>query len=375
MLLSSRLNGVERMPLIDALKAGASQLIVLHHLAFYGPLSDAANSIAPALIGWLSHHARIAVQVFLVVAGFLAARHLAPAGTPQVINPLATIGRRYGRLAGPYLLALIVAIIGSAIARIWLQHDSIPDLPTLQQVIAHALLLQSIFDYDALTAGAWYVAIDFQLFAATVMLLWLAQRLGMRVATRRRYAVIALSVLAFASLLHFNLDAEWDVWAVYFFGAYALGALAYWSGAQDRSAAWLILLLVAGIAVATINTRPHTIVALSTALALGVSRRTGIPYRLPASAAVSYLGRISYSVFLVHFPVCLVVNALFNRVAPGDPLVGAIGMVVAWGASVAAGALFYRLVEHPIAGFFSGSARHPAASVPDPRALPVPNRG
>jgi peptidoglycan/LPS O-acetylase OafA/YrhL len=375
MLLSSRLAGAERMPLLDALKAGASQLIVLHHLAFYGPLSDAANSIAPVLIGWLSHHARIAVQVFLVVAGFLAARHLAPAGTPLVVNPLAMIGRRYGRLVGPYLLALGIAIIGSAIARVWMQHDSIPDVPTLPQVIAHTLLLQSILGYDALTAGAWYIAIDFQLFAATVALLWLAQRVGLRADARRRYAVIALSALALASLLHFNLDADWDVWAVYFFGAYALGALAYWASAQDRSAAWLIVLLLAGLAVATINTRPHTIVALSTALALGVSRRTGILYRLPSSTTLRYLGQISYSVFLVHFPVCLVVNALFNRVAPGDPLVGAIGMVVAWSASVAAGALFHHFIEYPVAELFSGSARRPAVPAPDPRVLPVPNRG
>jgi peptidoglycan/LPS O-acetylase OafA/YrhL len=375
MLLSSRLTGAERMPLIDALKAVASQLIVLHHLAFYGPLSDAANSLAPTLIGWLSHHARIAVQVFLVVAGFLAAQRLAPTGAPQVAHPLAIVGHRYWRLVAPYLVALSIAITGAAIARIWLQHDSIPDVPTLPQVIAHVLLLQNILSYDALSAGAWYVAIDFQLFTATVLVLWLAQRLGQRTGTGRRYAVIALSALALASLLHFNLDAHWDIWAVYFFGAYAAGALAYWGAASKRSAVWLVVLLVAGLAVLTINTRPHTIVALATALALGIGRRAGVVHRLPSPKIIGSLGRISYSVFLVHFPVCLVVNALFNHVAPGNPLIGALGMVVAWGASVAAGALFHHYVEYPVAGFFSVRARRPAASVPGRRGQPVPNRG
>ncbi len=32
-----------RMPLIDAFKAIASQLIVLHHLAAYGPLASTAQ--------------------------------------------------------------------------------------------------------------------------------------------------------------------------------------------------------------------------------------------------------------------------------------------------------------------------------------------
>lgn len=340
----------ERMSLIDALKAIASQLIVLHHLAFYGPLSDAANELAPALIGWLSQNARIAVQVFLAVAGFLAARRLAPDGAPRVTDPLGMVGRRYWRVAVPYLAALAVAIAGSAIARLWMVHDSIPDAPSLPQVVAHIFLLHSILGYDSLSAGVWYVAIDLQLFAATVLLLWLAQRLGPTPRVAAGVAVAAFAALGVASLLHFNLDADWDVWAIYFFGAYALGALAYWSGAKDRSPVWLAALFIGGLAIAAVNDRPHTLVALSTALALGSARRLERRCCQSAAAAIAFLGRISYSVFLVHFPVCLVANAAFNHVAPGEPGIGAIGMLVAWLASNAAGALFHQLIERPIAG-------------------------
>ena len=58
-----------RLPFIDALKAVAVQLIVLHHLAFYGPMSDHAYALIPDLISWLSQHARAVVQVFLVIGG------------------------------------------------------------------------------------------------------------------------------------------------------------------------------------------------------------------------------------------------------------------------------------------------------------------
>jgi peptidoglycan/LPS O-acetylase OafA/YrhL len=363
------------MPLIDASKAVASQLIVLHHLAFYGPLSNAANAIAPTLIDWLSHHARIAVQLFLVVAGFLAARRLAPSGAPQLGNPLPLLGRRYWRLVAPYLLALSIAIAGAAIARTLMQHHSIPEVPTLPQVVAHVLLLQSVLGYDALSAGAWYVAIDFQLFLASVLMLWLPQRLGLHAVLARRFTAVAFSALALASLLHFNLDPRWDAWAIYFFGAYALGALAYWASAKEHSTIWLLALFVAGLAVMTLNTRPHTIVALGTALTLGVARRTGVLYRWPTGTTIGFLGRISYSVFLVHFPVCLVVNAVFNHMAPGSPLVGATGMLVAWMGSIAAGALFHRFVETPVGECFRSPALHRAASAPGRRVQPVPNRG
>src|SRR5215203_6439946 len=88
----------ERMPLVDALKALASQLIVLHHLAFYGPLSDTVHTVAPLLIDWLYDYGRLSVAVFLVVAGFLAPRSLLPEGKPSASRPLAVIGRRYSRI-------------------------------------------------------------------------------------------------------------------------------------------------------------------------------------------------------------------------------------------------------------------------------------
>ena len=42
-----------RLAFVDALKAIAVQLIVLHHLAFYGPMSNNAYELAGAAISWL----------------------------------------------------------------------------------------------------------------------------------------------------------------------------------------------------------------------------------------------------------------------------------------------------------------------------------
>jgi peptidoglycan/LPS O-acetylase OafA/YrhL len=169
-------SAASRLPFIDALKALACQLIVLHHLAFYGPMSDHAYPLAPALISWLSQNARMAVQAFLVIAGFLAVRSLAPAGVMLSQRPLQLLRKRYVKLALPYLAALLIGIACAAMARALMVHDSIPGRPTLPQVMAHALLLQNILGYDGLSAGVWYIAIDFQLFALLVGILWLARR-------------------------------------------------------------------------------------------------------------------------------------------------------------------------------------------------------
>ncbi len=342
-------HATDRMPVIDVLKALASQLIVLHHLAFYGPLSDAVNAVAPTLIGWLYDYARMAVQVFLVVAGFLAPRSFAAASTAGISWPLAAIGKRYWRLGMPYLAALAVAIACAAIARTWMHNDSIPHAATLPQLVAHVLMMQDILDYESLSAGVWYVAIDFQMFVLMAVVVWLGQRLGSVSGGSTRATTILVSLLALASLLYFNRQDRWDSWGMYFFGAYALGVLAFKASASERSPLWLAALLFAGVAVLMVDFRLRIAVALSTALLLGIARRSDAMRQSGCPVSLAYLGRISYSVFLVHFPVCLLVNAAIHRLAPGDPLVGAMGMLLAWAASTGAGALFYRYVESPIA--------------------------
>ncbi len=339
-----------RLAFIDALKAIASQLIVLHHLAFYGPMSDYAQELAPALISWLSQEARIAVQAFLVIGGFLAAKSLAPIGIlPASTAPLALVRSRYWKLVIPYTAALLLSIVCAAVARALMSHDSIPGAPGIAQFIAHLLLLQNALDYDALSAGVWYVAIDFQLFVALVALLWLGRGIGSGIGsganTTRVTGILLVSALALGSLFYFNRSAVWDDWALYFFGAYALGALTYWAATRKFATEWLLLIAAAVLLALLVDYRSRVAVALAVAMSLGMAQRYNFLVRWPQWRASAYLGKISYSVFLMNFPVCLVINALFSRFASSDPVTNAIGVLFAWAASVGAGALFYRLVE------------------------------
>ena len=133
-----------RMPLIDALKAIAALLVLLNLFSSYGPLSAAARSAFPEISGWLFDYARMAVQVFLVIAGFLAARALSAHGQALATSPLPLIWKRYLRLAVPYLAAIGLAIAAAAIADQWMDDEAVPARATLSQWLAHALLVQGI---------------------------------------------------------------------------------------------------------------------------------------------------------------------------------------------------------------------------------------
>jgi peptidoglycan/LPS O-acetylase OafA/YrhL len=360
----------QRLMLIDAFKAVASQLIVLHHLAFYGPMSDFTHRLAPRLVAWFSQDARLAVQVFLVVAGFLAARSLAPAGLLTATHsPARLLGQRYVRIALPYIAALMVAVLCTELARQWMAHDSLPGAPGFWQFVWHALLVHTLLDVDSLSAGVWYVAIDFQLYALLVGLLWVAR------GARGPWPQVLVAAGVLASLFHFNLDTGWDAWALYFFGAYGMGVLTAWATRDAgawREGRWPMAALLALVFLAlALDFRTRIAVALVVCAVLAAAQLHGWLTTWPRSRAVAYLGRISYSVFLLNFPVALVVNALFTRYGSADPLVQTGGVLLAWLACNLAGAAFHHAVEQPL-GRLGRARRKREISAPAPAPVPVP---
>lgn len=334
-----------RIPCVDALKAIACLMIVSHHLAFYGPMSDAAYPLMPSLIDWLYQDARIAVQVFFVTAGFLFAGKFAPQGITLPFNPLHLIKRRYLRLAMPYVFALAAAIACAALVRGTLTHDGVPGLPDLPQVLANVFLLQDLLDENALSAGVWYVAIDFQLFAFGALLLWLCGAPARKYPTLAPLAPLAILSLTAISLLIYNRNDSWDDTALYFFGSYGLGILAYWGTRQKLGLLWLALLSALVVTALLIEFRSRIAVAGVIMLALGLARQYPSLGARPVPRLLSWLGRRSYSIFLIHYPLCLLVNAVFFIYFPHSAAMNAVGMVSGVLISVAGGALFFKCIE------------------------------
>jgi peptidoglycan/LPS O-acetylase OafA/YrhL len=331
---------------LDLLKLIAAQLIMLHHFAVYGPLAKALDQADTELSDWFFNYARMAVQVFLVLGGYLAVRSLAPGGSLRAASPWPLIWQRYQRLVLPFLAALLLAVASATLARYWLSDDFIPDAATTAQLLAHATLLQGVLGYDALSAGVWYVAIDFQLFALLTLLLWLGRS--------PPWGRAPLLGLMLASLFYFNRDAGWDNWALYFFGAYGLGAAAFWA-AHSRHPGWRLALLAGvGLLALALDFRDRIAVALVVALLLGVLqwRHATLPEPTPWPAwqtrVVGLLGQTSYALFLVHFSVLMLGNALFEVLALSGSEAAVLMLLACWVTCMGLSVLFERGVEAPL---------------------------
>jgi peptidoglycan/LPS O-acetylase OafA/YrhL len=360
----------QRNDVIDGLKVLAAQVIILHHCMSYGELAAAANELLPIFSVFVFDYGRYAVQLFLVMAGYLAAQsfesmlavqtHTSKNGAATVVQ-LAL--RRYLRLVGPYLVALLVTIACAALARQWSLEQYIGSPETLQQVLAHLFLLQGLLGYDSISAGVWYVAIDWQLY--TVLALLYA------IIPQRTIRIGIITVLCLASLLYFNRHADYENTFIYFIGSYGLGVMAYWasglSAVKSMTHQAMAKKILIAIAVILIIAAVHS-VWLRNYLALAVALL--LMYAGQAPNALNQAGRSiqdqqhqartfwahllqwasarAYCAFLIHFAFILLVNTTLIALGVQSPAVAvaAIGLVsvLSW---IAANYL-YRWVELPV---------------------------
>ncbi len=263
------------IPIVNLLCAVGSHLIVWHHLAFYGPVSDIAYVTSPALFDWLVDYGRMAVQVFFVLGGFVTARKLSRPRqwTPQIL--VREIVARYRRIGIPYLAALLVAVVANEVARRSMDHESISATPSVTQLVAHAVFLQDVLDYEPLTAGIWYLAIDFQLGLLVLVTLAAAQWVrGDDPEAGFRAAQWLFWPLAATSLLWLNRLEQFDHYALYFFGSYFGGMVVAWTLA-GRLPRMAILAYVGLVALAlAVDWRPRLAVAIATGLTIFLAEAT-----------------------------------------------------------------------------------------------------
>lgn len=351
---------VQPLFLIDLLKVFAALLIILHHLSNYGQIAVDARSVLPGLMAWLFEYGRYAVQIFLVMAGYLAAQSLTKFANAKFSAHalLRVIINRYFRLFAPYIAALLFTIACAWIARFWVNDEFVGEQETLSQLLAHLFFLQGILGLDSISAGAWYVAIDWQLYSI----------MGVLLITFSSYQALIwfISILAVSSLLFFNRSSQYEAYFIYFIGSYSLGVLAYlaknFTDQKIRGLAKLALITIGVIiAISTLHqVWLRNFLAWFVALLLLVWGNASYPSLSSASSKVAacllrwiaWASPRSYCAFLIHFAFILLANTLYIALGMHTHESGLIAIGLMLGVvvcSTVAANYLYRWVEAPSA--------------------------
>ena len=297
----------QRSLLIDLLKIIGSQLIVLHHLVLYSPMAKIIETQLPDLVNFLFFYARLPVWSFLVIGGFLCA-HLVDRRTS--FRWAHSIFKRCLRLLPLYFFSIFSVVI---ITIVW--HPFIKDepwvspVPSLLSLFSHLLLLQDVIGEPAISAGAWYVSIDLQLFSLTLALIYLSRFFYKNIQIEMVACCIFLGALA--SLQIWSKEDRFEIYAFYFFNAYGLGLLAYLAKKSRLNFYFFLVLIFAhAIDVFIENSFKNTVI-LITALTVYLAGNV-YDIKIRIARLVESASNTSHALFVSHFCVIIIFTGIWN---------------------------------------------------------------
>ena len=360
-----------RFAFLDGLRGLAALAVCLYHIERYAPYRDGVAGVVPEAITESVRHGWCGVQVFFVISGFVIAYCLRQGNiTPGFIGEF--LWRRTIRLTPPYF-AIVLAGIALGFAPYWLGIPSSSDEPfSWGRAASHFFYLQNFFGYENFSAGFWTLCIEMQFYALCALLVWLAyaiERPRERSDTSYQWSLAIVSVpLGLVSLFWWTRDRAFDDYVIHFWCLFCAGTLAWW--VHDRKLpAWLLAAYLAAMAVRLKIEWTNELFAATVAGAavFAASRFGGLGTWLNASW-LQHLGRISYSLYLVHFPLSHVILNFGHAWTDQSVAGGLCWMLLSVVLSLVAAEAFYRLVEAPCVAW---SARYKRAPTVQATVAPV----
>jgi len=339
---------------IEGLRAVAVLLILLYHAG------------VPGLSGGY-----VGVDVFFVISGFLItsllARELDETGRLDLPQFYA---RRARRILPASLLVLAVTLVGCVVflspVGLW---RAAPDIAAAAAYVPNILFAFQTIDYFhpanvSPVIHYWSLGVEEQFYVVWPVFLWLAHRFATGARSRLTWLVIA--AVAGSFVLSVILTSRYPTAAFYLLPTRAwelgAGALVALAGQRARTLArsiasvggalGLALIVWSAVAFGASTPFPGTaavLPVLGTVLVIvagigahpGARQGTWVAIGL-GSPPMRFVGRISYSLYLWHWPV-LIFSGIALSALP-KPLPAAVAVV----ASFALAAVTYRLVEDPL---------------------------
>jgi len=346
--LSGRLN------FLDALRGMAAFSVMLFH--FYvpsvSPVHAELSAVFPSAVGRVFEQMYCGVDVFFVLSGFVISfsMHGHVANLRYAGN---FIVRRSLRLDPPYWVALTL-MLGYYVA-FWpsMWHDFYVTFGGLRGIAANFFYVQNLpFIYPAksILDVSWTLCLEVQFYLSYLLILvvgyWVS-RLPLRGGRLLRDAFVFLAVGAVGIwsftcwIRNPSSDFAGRSWT-FFLGVGVFAALR-----------WRVPVLLAGLPLAGLvvlfiwEQQTHGIATAVTAAAIFVAGVFGRLTTLLAFRPLLHLGKISYSIYLIHSVVGVnLLSQLAPAVAGSPPAAfGAWGLAV--GLSLLAAELLHRTVEAP----------------------------
>jgi peptidoglycan/LPS O-acetylase OafA/YrhL len=370
----------QRVVGLDGLRGLAALYVVVNHVflrAFPGYPVDHA----PFWAGWFIY-GRFAVVVFIVLSGFSLA--LSPARHGWRLDGVSRFARRRVRR----ILPAYWAALAFSLAVAWLiAAQPGHGVPDAKSVFVNGLLVQNVVGAPSPNAAFWSMAVEAQLYVVFPLLLLMVRRWGAVAMVATVTFVVATVGIVGPHVSHldvFVIQSPPDLAALFAVGVLTAGIVGASPARRSWPWAWLALAAAAPVlatiwwqgSVWTLHHLFWVDLALGPAIAcLLAGLATGQPggrasiLRLLDARPIRSLGASSYSLYLTHAPIVIVVyeKIVAGRVRQGVPAF-VVSLALVLPLTIVFARVFASVFETPLREHSSSGAARPQL----PRAAGAP---
>ncbi len=319
----------QRLAGLEGLRGLAALFVVVNHV-FLRAFPGYPVNRAPFWAAWFIY-GRFAVVVFIVLSGFSLA--LSPAQHGWRLDGVARFAERRARR----ILPAYWAALGFSLAVAWLVvAPPGQGAPDAKSVVVNGLLVQNLVGAPSPNRSFWSMAVEAQLYVVFPLLLVIVRRwspIVMVVAVTLVVAAVGILGPHIPRLEEFAIQSPPDLAALFAIGVASAGIVGASSARRSWPWAWLALAAAAPVLVTiwwqgSAWTLDHLLwvdLALGPAIACllaGLATGRAAPLvRLLDARPIRHLGRSSYSLYLTHGPIVVVVYEMIvaGRVRQGVP--------------------------------------------------------
>lgn len=335
-------SGSTRYAFVDALRGIAATWVVLFH-GYTKNLVPMTGYELPQPFDAIFSSGYLGVYVFFVISGFVIMQSMRDARvTPGFIGRFAV--RRSLRLDPPYWATIIAMIVLSYISgHAQKDHAALP-LPSLPQIGAHLFYIQGFLGYPQIVGVFWTLCYEIQFYLTLAILLAVWQ--WKQDLLRSRWVLFVplwvVSALAISGAIEPTVALFVYGWPFFF-----LGVAVNWVHNREQPP-WTLAIVALATAALIPFAAPKAAVALVTATAIYLVSVQGRLGTMTLGRVLQYLGRISYSLYLVHMLVGTpLVRFGLRHLGKMDFAHAIVLMVLEVAVSIGAAHVMYLLVERP----------------------------
>lgn len=316
---------IRRLESIHMMRGIAAFSVMMCHLTY---ANGNFREKLPAFSSLFSY-GHLGVWMFFVISGFVIPLAMKGLGYQFPASAWPFFLRRIVRLEPPYIISVFLAfVLGYAAARTPGYHGA-PFSPDLQTFLVQFVYLAPWFHKPWIDGVAWTLAIEFQYYILMLII-------GPLLLSGSKHKLVMLFVLVVASSLLIKDERAVFVYLPCFGLGFA--SLLYYEK-RLNFVSFCGLIVALGVLVS------YNLSIASAVVAVGSVALIFLPIRKPVPV-LSFLGTISYSLYLVHTPIGDKFINLTTRL-PAMGWLQLLGLVAAIGASVGVACALWWFVERP----------------------------